>query len=56
MLVEYKGESIRDGTWSVQEYAAEELFEDGELNKIQAGLKLLRLWYEDRIVLIAKED
>ena len=38
----------------LEEYPDEDLWEDGELNNMQVGLKLLQLWQRGDIMIIRK--
>ena len=47
---------IDDSYTYVEDYPDEDLYEDGELTDVKAGLKLLRLWSNDEIMIVKKID
>ena len=50
------GDPIDDSYTYVEDYPDEDLYEDGELTDVKAGLKLLRLWSNDEIMIVKKID
>jgi len=42
-------------TTEYEEYPDEDLHEDGELNILQVEKKIIRLWYEGKIVLMREK-
>ena len=40
----------------LEEYPDEDLWEDGELNNMQVGLKLLQLWQRGYIMIVRKTE
>ena len=40
----------------LEEYPDEDLWEDGELNNMQVGLKLLQLWQRGDIMIVRKVE
>ena len=40
----------------LEEYPDEDLWEDGELNNMQVGLKLLQLWQRGDIMIVRKTE
>ena len=57
--------TIKYWTWSqlmedpdrqIEDYPDEDLWEDGELNNMQVGLKLLQLWQRGDIMIVRKTE
>ena len=45
---------MEDPDMQIEDYPDEDLWEDGELNNMQAGLKLLKLWEKGDIMIVRK--
>ena len=45
---------MREGYDNWEQVPSEDLWEDGELNNMQVGLKLLQLWQRGDIMIIRK--